>query len=147
MKARSQNLSKIIIIALVALIFGGVFAYKTSNQKSDRNVTEGGKQLLAQAREEGKPVYILFHSRTCAPCQEMETIVKQVMPPFKEKIVYVDVNVYDKAQQELVAAYGIRSIPTSYFLGKDGGVRYSHVGVISEADLKGLLDKLEEGNL
>jgi thiol-disulfide isomerase/thioredoxin len=138
------NLLQLLIIFGILLLVGGTFAYKSFKKQA---VGQTGKELLAQARKEGKPVYILFHSKNCAPCVEMEKTVKQVMPSFAERIVFVDVDVYDESEEELISEFGVQSIPTSVFLGKDGKIITGFVGVIPANELKDKLNKLVEGKL
>jgi thioredoxin-like negative regulator of GroEL len=69
------------------------------------------------------------------------------MPSFAERIVFVDVDVYDESEEELISEFGVQSIPTSVFLGKDGKIITGFVGVIPANELKDKLNKLVEGKL
>ncbi len=148
----SKNRSTIIILFFVILLVGGVFAYKSVNRSGSISTKQTGsdssnKELLSKAKREGNPAYILFHSSNCAPCQEMEKIADKVVTSFAGKIIFVDVNVYDPSDQELISQFGIQSIPTSIFIGRDGEIKGSEVGVIPEENLKEILSKLVDDRL
>ncbi len=148
----SKSTTSIIVFIFVLLLVGGVFAYKSavksgSKASKQTSAASSGKALLAKAKHEGKPAYILFHSSTCIPCQEMEKIAEKVIPSFAKKIVFVDVNVNDSSEQELINQFGIQTIPTSIFIGRDGDIKGGEVGVMPEENLKALLNKLIDNRL
>lgn len=148
----SKNTTTIIFLIFVFLLVVGVFAYKSAvrsrtESTEPTSTASTGKALLSKAKREGKPAYILFHSSTCLPCQEMEKIAKKVIPSFTEKIVFIEVNVNDPAEQDLINQFGIQVIPTSIFIGKNGDIREGTAGVIPEESLKAILKKLTEERL
>ncbi len=150
MEKKSSNSSIILLLLVVVVI--GVLIYKNANsqQKTELLQTEfssKGSQLLENAKKVGKPVFLLFHSSTCIPCQQMEEIVNKVKPDFEKQIVFVDINVYDRSEQELINKFGVQAIPTSVFIGSDGIIRDGQVGVIEEKVLRKILKKLAKGEL
>lgn len=148
----SKNTTTIIFLIFVFLLVVGVFAYKSavrSRTESTKptSTASTGKALLSKAKREGKPAYILFHSSTCLPCQEMEKIAEKIIPSFTEKIVFIEVNVNEPAEQDLINQFGIQVIPTSIFIGKNGDIKGRIAGVIPEKNLKETLNKLADENL
>lgn len=122
----------------------------TDSSNGQTSETEAGKQgspskseqALEQAKAEGKPVLLKFGSGKCIPCVEIEENIKMVQPEYEGRVVFVIVDVNDPQEQNLVNQYGIQTIPTTYFLGKDGSVVNNIVGVIEPAQLKQQLDAL-----
>lgn len=100
-------------------------------------------QLMA-AMEAGKPTLAFFHSMTCASCKEMTGIVNQVYPEFADAITLVDVDVYDARNQTLLTRAGIRTIPTTILINRDGTGEV-RMGVVQADELRQLLDNLRKG--
>lgn len=90
----------------------------------------------------GKPVYVLFHSLTCASCIEISAVVDEVVPAYAEKVVYVNVITDDPSGQALAARFSFQYIPTSFFLKPGGSVADSFTGVLSVEEMRGRLDAL-----
>ena len=104
--------------------------------------TSPSQALLEQAKGEGKPVLIKFGSGTCIPCKQIEENIKSVKPEYEGKVAFVIVDVYDKSENNLTTQYGIKTIPTTFFLGKDGSIVNKVIGVIEPDQLKQQLDAL-----
>ena len=108
--------------------------------------TQGGtspsEAAIAQAKAEGKPVMVKFGSGKCIPCIEIEKNIASVKPEYEGKAAFVIVDVYDMKEQNLTNQYGIQTIPTSFFIGKDGNVVNSVVGVMDPAQIKQQIDSM-----
>jgi len=75
---------------------------------------------------------ILYFSATwCGPCKNFKPIMEQVSRELPVRFVDVDSN------PQLVAEYGVRSVPTVIFL-KDGQTVDKKAGVLTEAQIKNL---------
>jgi thioredoxin len=75
---------------------------------------------------------ILYFSATwCGPCKNFKPIMEQVSRELPVRFVDVDSN------PQLVAEYGVRSVPTVIFL-KDGQTIDKKAGVLTEAQIKSL---------
>ena len=85
---------------------------------------------------------IKFGSGTCIPCKQIEENIKSVKPEYEGKVAFVIVDVYDKSENNLTTQYGIKTIPTTFFLGKDGSIVNKVIGVIEPDQLKQELDAL-----
>ena len=68
----------------------------------------------------GKPVVAFFHSNDCVQCVKMIEVVEQGYPDFAAAVALVDVNVYDRQNQNLLRRTGIRAIPTMIFIDAAG---------------------------
>lgn len=93
---------------------------------------------------EGQPVLAFFHSMTCTPCIQMDEIVKEVYPEYRDRVGLVDVNVYDKGNQNLLRRANLRVIPTLIFIGRNGEGR-GYTGVMPADALREQLEALAEG--
>jgi thioredoxin len=64
------------------------------------------------------PCLIDFYADWCGPCKMVAPILEELSVEFKGKINIYKVNTEE--EQELSAAFGIRSIPSMLFCPKDG---------------------------
>jgi len=101
---------------------------------------EAQMDRLLAARE---PVFLFFHSNSCAQCVKMTDTVEEVHPDFASSVGLVDVNVYDKQNRDLLQRANIRAIPTLIFVDAEGEVT-GHVGVMEPAALRQQLAKMAE---
>jgi len=113
-----------------------------STTPSTRGGTSASEAALAQAKAEGKPVLIKFGSGKCIPCKQIEENINTVKPEYEGKVAFVIVDVYDQSENNLTAQYGIQTIPTTFFLGNDGGIVNSQIGVLTPDQLKQQLNAL-----
>jgi thioredoxin-like negative regulator of GroEL len=109
-------------------------------------VTQGepspSEAAIAQAKAEGKPVMVKFGSGKCIPCKQIEENINSVKPEYEGKAAFVIVDVYDMREQNLTNQFGIQTIPTSFFINKDGKVVNSIVGVMDPAQIKQQIDSM-----
>jgi len=91
-----------------------------------------------------QPVFAFFHSTTCKQCVDMTAIVEQVYPDFNGHVYLVDVNVYDRGNQNLLRRANLRVIPTLVFIDR-GGEAWGYTGVMPAADLRKQLQTLAGG--
>jgi len=89
----------------------------------------------------GRPILIFFHSTTCKQCVEMTKIVDQVYPAFEGRVHLVDVNVYDKGNQNLLRRARLQVIPTLIFIDR-GGAGLGYSGVMPADGLREQLEAL-----
>ena len=64
------------------------------------------------------------------------------MPEYEGRVVFVDAVTTEPSAQAVIDRYPTQYIPTSVFIGADGGVADTVVGPLSEADLHARLDAL-----
>ncbi|HPE55362.1 MAG TPA: thioredoxin [Bacteroidales bacterium] len=67
--------------------------------------------------EGDKPCIIDFYADWCQPCKMVAPILEELSEEFKGQIDIYKVDT--EAEQELAAAFGIRSIPSLLFVPKD----------------------------
>ena len=106
--------------------------------------TSSPEEQLDRLLAEERPVLAFFHSMTCVPCIQMDGIVKEVYPDFQDKVGLVDINVYDKSNQNLLQRANLRVIPTLIFIDSNGEAK-GYTGVMPADDLRAQLQVLAGG--
>lgn len=86
-----------------------------------------------------KPVMVDFWADWCMPCKMLAPTVDKIAKDYKDKLKVCKINV--DSNQEVAASMGIRSIPTLIFF-KNGEVVEQVIGVVNEAQLKKIVDKV-----
>lgn len=86
------------------------------------------EELLAQARQEKRPIIMDFYATWCAPCREMDEITfhdsRVVKKARKFVMVKIDLTVGDNPlYQQLVKQYDVKGVPTIVFLDENGAER------------------------
>ncbi|MBU1101309.1 MAG: thioredoxin [Bacteroidetes bacterium] len=67
--------------------------------------------------EGNKPALIDFYADWCGPCKMVAPILEELSTEYEGKIDIYKIDT--EAEQELAAAFGIRSIPSLLFIPKD----------------------------
>ncbi len=83
--------------------------------------------------EGDKPAIVDFYADWCGPCKMIAPILEELAAEYAGQIVVYKINT-DK-EQELSAAFGIRSIPTLLFIPKEGTPQMAQ-GAMPKAELK-----------
>ena len=89
-------------------------------------------ELIAQ----GKPVVVDFWATWCGPCKKIAPLVEELAAEYEGQAIIGKVNVEE--EDDLVAQFGIRNIPTVLFF-KDGAVVDKVVGAVPKSELEGKL--------
>jgi thiol:disulfide interchange protein len=92
---------------------------------------------LARARQEGKPVLLIFTAPWCGPCQKMKNEVYPSAPvqAVAGRLVWHTVDVDQRENQALARQHGVRSIPTLVIIDAEGQVKARITGGRSPRDL------------
>ncbi|CAM3413894.1 thioredoxin [Elizabethkingia occulta] len=91
-----------------------------------------------------KPVLVDFYAEWCGPCQIMFPILEDVKQRVGDSAGIIKIDI-DKNQQ-LAAAYKIRSIPT-LIVFKNGEIRWRQSGVFPANELERLINENTENNV
>ncbi len=86
-----------------------------------------------------KPAFIDFYASWCGPCKRVAPILDELAAEYGDKI---DIYKIDTEQeQELAAAFGIRSIPTLLFVPMEGKPQMVQ-GAIGKADFEKIIQEV-----
>jgi thioredoxin len=85
------------------------------------------------------PCLIDFYADWCGPCKMVAPILEELSAEYKDKINIFKVDT--EAEQELAAAFGIRSIPSLLFCPKDGKPQMA-MGALPKDALKSAIDEV-----
>lgn len=88
--------------------------------------------------EGSKPAIVDFYATWCGPCKVLSPIIEELAKEYDGKIVVYKVDV-DK-EQDLAAAFNVRSIPTLLWIPMQGEPFLSQ-GMMPKADLKKAIDE------
>ena len=90
--------------------------------------------------EGGKPCIIDFYADWCAQCKIVAPILEELATDFDGKLDVYKVNTEE--QQELAAAFGIRSIPSFLFVPAEGNPQMAMGALPKETFIKAFKDVL-----
>lgn len=94
----------------------------------------------AEVTRAGKPVVVDFFATWCGPCKTLAPRLDQLAAEFGDRIKFVSVNL-DLAQ-ELARQLNVQGVPTLFFVGADGQIADTSVGLVSAAVLRTKLESL-----
>lgn len=102
MPGTAKTKTRIILISLLILVAVIVL---TKNVLDRSTETGGASAIIAAAKGQHLPVWILFRSESCAACLEMMQIFYDLRPRYEDKIVFLEVDVYDKQEEKLISEH------------------------------------------
>lgn len=85
------------------------------------------------------PCLIDFYADWCGPCKTVAPILEELSEEYKGKINIYKVNT--EAEQELSAAFGIRSIPSLLFCPKEGQPQMA-MGALPKDNLRQVIEEV-----
>ncbi len=91
------------------------------------------------------PCMIDFYADWCGPCKMVAPVLEELADEYKGKINIYKVNTEE--QQELAAAFGIRSIPSLLFCPKDEKPQMAMGALPKESFIKTIDEVLLKGNV
>ncbi|MBA3074126.1 MAG: thioredoxin family protein [Anaerolineae bacterium] len=138
------NIPLIVILGCLAVVISVILLSKVGDSKATPASTGVADSMLESFIEEGKPVFVFYHSTDCYTCKVMMATVAEIYPEFQGVVALIDVDVYDPANQNLLRAKQIRSIPTQVFYDNKGESTVI-IGVMEPDALRQLLNTLTEG--
>ena len=119
--------------------------------------SDGGEVSLEQFR--GRPVILNFWGTWCAPCRAELPGISKFSRKHPEVVVLglavdsgppkelaearrrLDIPfVVLEATDAVKSSYGVRSVPTTFYVDPEGVLRKSHVGVVTPMQLSGWVD-------
>lgn len=160
MKKDSRNI-RLWLIAAVSIILFDSYGYSRNpveNNKDENKSEEVNKSKMEKLTKEAflekvfnyeqnkewkfegdLPCLIDFYADWCGPCKMVHPILVELSKEYDGKI-----NIYQidtEAEQELAAAFGIRSIPSLLFCPTDGQPQMAQ-GALPKASLKKAIEEI-----
>lgn len=86
-----------------------------------------------------RPAIIDFYASWCGPCKMIAPILEELAAEYGDSIYIYKINTEE--EQELAAAFNIRSIPTLLFIPMEGTPQMAQ-GAMPKASLKEAIDKV-----
>lgn len=86
-----------------------------------------------------KPAIVDFYATWCGPCKAIAPVLEELAAEYGNEIYIYKIDT--EQEQELAAAFNIRSIPTLLFIPKDGQPQMS-MGAMPKASLKEAIEKV-----
>lgn len=110
----------------------------------------------------GKPVVINFWASWCGPCRLEMPIFKEYQHEYGDDLIFLAINIGETPDQiqafieemeldltvlldptdRVWDSFGLRGLPSTFFVDADGIIRFIHIGVLTESQLAGYLDAI-----
>lgn len=150
-------------VTLILFLAGAIFASCSGQSKKDNNQQNQNKKenkmttihltksefLAKVANYEtnptewkylgDRPAIIDFYASWCGPCKMIAPILEELAAEYGDSIYIYKINTEE--EQELAAAFNIRSIPTLLFVPMNGVPQMAQ-GAMPKASLKEAIDKV-----
>lgn len=146
-------------IAALTLVTGGCAS--TNNRKKDNTQNTKEMNTIALTKADflkkvvdyeknptewkylgDKPALVDFYASWCGPCRALAPVLEELAAEYKDQIYIYKIDT--EAEQELAAAFGIRSIPTLLFIPMEGKPQMAQ-GALPKATLKKAIDEIMLG--
>jgi len=103
-------------------------------------VNKDFEQVLSQAKEENKLIFMDAYTDWCYPCKKMDKRVftnKEAASFYNDNFINYKLNVKGAANKKLARRYGVRAYPTLVYINGKGEQLGSSIGYIDAKQLIG----------
>jgi len=101
------------------------------------NINE--KEFEKEVLKSNIPVLVDFWATWCGPCKMIAPLIEKMAKEYEGKMKFVKVDI--DSNSNIASEMGIRSIPT-LIIFKNGDIADQVIGVVSEIQLKKIIDKI-----
>jgi thioredoxin-related protein len=102
-------------------------------------------EVLKAAKQNGKPIILVFSASWCGPCQSMKKDVypSSVVQPLQDKFNWAYLDIDDESNSKLAEGFKVETIPNIFFLDATGKTTLDHLqDVTPPADFAKKLTKV-----
>ena len=136
------------IVLLIAIFAAATFTSVRAQTVKHLTTEEFKKEIWNYSSDKDwkylgdKPALIDFYASWCGPCKALAPVLEELAAEYGDRIYIYKINTEE--EQELAAAFGIRSIPTLLFIPMEGKPQMAQ-GALPKASLKEAIDKVMLG--
>ena len=113
------------------------FAVTKPEKVEDENIRQMTMDEFNTLLKINQPVLVDFHTLWCAPCRKMAPVVDKISDDYKGKATVLRIDL-DRSK-EIAAHFQIQGVPV-FILFKNGEQKWKHNGVISEDELRKIIE-------
>jgi thioredoxin 1 len=124
MKTQPSFLSKVLIVAALAVAAGAVLYVKQRPSTEPKNTPETSPPL---------PRLVDLGSDKCQSCLAMVPVLKQLTSEYEGRLEVLFIDVWKKPEE--AERYGVQLIPTQIFFDTGGKELFRHEGFFSKEDI------------
>lgn len=88
-----------------------------------------------------RPALIDFYAPWCGPCKMLSPVLEELSDAYAGKVDIYKVNI--ESEEELAAIFGVRSVPTLFFIPMEGNPQRA-LGALPKRQIEEILDKMIE---
>jgi thioredoxin-like negative regulator of GroEL len=94
----------------------------------------GGSQAM--------PAVLEFYASWCEPCKQLKPLVDKAKTQYGDKVTFMNINVDDPSNEQIMDQYEVSPIPTVIFINKDGEVVSYALGFSGDKPINDGMDKI-----
>lgn len=137
-----SNSTRILIVAIVVLVAGGVLVLKNRNATSSpgQQISAGpagestdGAQSRPATQPAALPKLVDLGAKKCIPCKMMAPVLEELKKEYAGRMDVVFIDVWEN--NSAIGQYRISTIPTQVFYDASGKELYRHEGFYSKEDI------------
>jgi thioredoxin len=122
----------LILVSLAGLLFGGYYCKTIEVQERNKRL----ESVIAEIKAVGRPRVVEFYADWCGPCRAYAPILEAMQGTYGGRIDFYRLNVDEQKNADLVARFGVSSIPRTCIFDGNGKQVLDKTGVVPQAVLQ-----------